>query len=123
MSLFTSKELARYSLTKALGELSNSHHPGIDGTVSGLEREVSDTLKKDLNTMGFLIPLQCLKSLNVTTATAGGFTVGTYLAQIQPALRSKSVVVAMGAQVSQLRVNLGRSYGLRLCRSTPVGNF
>jgi HK97 family phage major capsid protein len=103
--MFTARELSKFSVTKALSELSNSNEPGIDGTVTGLEREVHDALAARLKAltgstpMGFLLPLACLKAINVTTATAGGFLVGTDLAAIEPALRSKSVVVAMGAQV------------------------
>jgi HK97 family phage major capsid protein len=112
--MFTAKELAKFSVTKALSELSNSLRPGIDGTVTGLEREVHDALAARLKDLtgtpptGFLIPIQCLKALNATTATAGGFTVGTDLAAIEPALRSKSVVVEMGATVFEnLTGNLG----------------
>ena len=73
--------------------------------MTGLEAEVHDALAarlKDLTKTlptGFLIPLAALKALNVTSAPAAGFTVGTDLAAIEPALRSKSVVVAMGATV------------------------
>jgi hypothetical protein len=112
--MFTQKELAKFSVTKALAELSNCPRPGVDGDVTGLEREVHDALSlrlKDLTgtqPTGFLIPLACLKALNVTSAPAGGFMVGTELAAIEPALRSKSVVVAMGATVFEnLRGNLG----------------
>jgi hypothetical protein len=103
MSLFTQKELAKYSLTKALGEISTQSTPGVHGDATGLEREVHDTLAARLTDLtgapptGFLLPLACLKALNVTTATAGGFLVETELAAIVPALRSKSVAIAMGA--------------------------
>ena len=112
--MFTAKELSKFSVTKALSELSSSSQPGIDGTVTGLEAEVHDALAarlKDLTRTaptGFLIPLACLKAIDVTTATAGGFLVGTGLAAIEPALRSQSVVVAMGAQIFEnLTGNLG----------------
>ena len=46
--------------------------------------------------------------MNVTTATAGGFLVGTDFTAIAPALRTKSVVLALGATVfDNLRGNLG----------------
>jgi hypothetical protein len=48
MSLFTAKELQKFSVTKALSEISNSPRPGIDGEATGLEREVSDTLKSHI---------------------------------------------------------------------------
>jgi HK97 family phage major capsid protein len=114
MSVFTAKEISRYSLTKALSEISNSNEPGFHGTVTGLEAEVHDTLSARIKEVtksppnGFLIPIACLKAQNVTTATAGGFLVGTELAPIVSALRSKSVAIAMGAQVFEnLRGNLG----------------
>jgi hypothetical protein len=114
MSLFTAKEISRYSLTKALSEISNSALPGFHGVVTGLEAELHDTLSSRVKEAtgshpnGFLIPIACLKAQNVTTATAGGFLVGTELAAIVPALRSKSVAVSMGATVFEnLRSNLG----------------
>ena len=114
MSLFTQKELAKYSLTKALGEIANQTIPGLHGAATGLEREIHDVLSAQLKDLGqsqptgFLIPLGALKSMNVTTAPAGGFTVGTDLAAIVPALRTKSVVLALGATVfDNLRGNLG----------------
>jgi HK97 family phage major capsid protein len=114
MSLFTQKEFAKFSVTKALGEIANQSTPGYHGPVTGLEREVHDTLAARLTDLtgtgptGFLLPIACLKALNVTTATAGGFTVGTELAAIIPALRSKSVAIAMGATVFEnLRGNCG----------------
>jgi HK97 family phage major capsid protein len=114
MSLFTQKELAKYSLTKALGEIANQSRPGIHGAATGLEREIHDVLSAQLKDLGqsqptgFLIPLGALKSMNVTSAPTGGFTVGTDLAAIVPALRTKSVVLALGARVfDNLRGNLG----------------
>jgi HK97 family phage major capsid protein len=114
MSLFTAKELAKFSVTKVLCEISDFPQPGFHGTVTGLEAEVHDTLSARLKSLtepqpnGFLIPIACLKAQNVTTATAGGFLVGTELAAIVPALRSKSVAVAMGATVFEnLRSNIG----------------
>lgn len=95
MSLFTAKELAKFSVTKALWELSDSTEPGIHGTVTGLEAEVHDTLSRRLKGLtgtqpnGFLIPISVLKAQNVTTATAGGFLVGTELAAIVPARRRR----------------------------------
>src|SRR5262245_16502572 len=108
MSLFNAKELQRYSVTKALAELSASPEPGIDGIVTGLEAECSEALKSqarrltDSVPIGFQIPLAALapvgKAMNVTTALSGGFLVGEDLEAIVPALRSASVVLALGAQ-------------------------
>jgi len=63
MSLFTQKELQRYSVTKALAEMSNQHAPGFhaEGT-TGLEREIHDTLASRMKHFGhtpngFLLPL------------------------------------------------------------------
>jgi hypothetical protein len=105
MSLFTVKELQKCSVTNALGEIANERTPGMHRIVTGLEREIHDTLAARFAGLmsaqpnGFLLPIACLKALNVTTATAGGFTVGTGLAAIVPALRAKSVAVAMGATI------------------------
>jgi HK97 family phage major capsid protein len=124
MSLFTAKELAKFSVTKALNKLANCPRPGIPGEATGLEREVSDTLADRLksltgnSTLGFLLPIACLKALNVTTATAGGFLVDTDLAAIVPALRSKSVVIDLGATIFE---NLVGHCGLPIedTNSTP----
>jgi len=47
MSLFTQKELSRFSVTKFLAEASNQVWEGADGELTGLEREASDALKTD----------------------------------------------------------------------------
>src|SRR5262245_54080487 len=118
MSLFTQRELQKYSLTKALAELADSHDPGVDGRVSGLELECDQALKSQFRRLnngeeptGFLIPIAALapiKNLNVTTATAGAFLVGQEMDTIVPALRSASVVLSLGAQVfSNLRDDFG----------------
>jgi hypothetical protein len=63
MSLFTAKELSKYSVTKALAEISDQRSPGQDGEVSGLELECSDALKTNIKRRtgampdGFMIPL------------------------------------------------------------------
>jgi Phage capsid family. len=106
-SLFTKKELARYSLTKALSELSSGIAPGEDGDVTGLEEEASQAIKSHVRRttgtepFGFQIPVAVLapvKAQNVTTATAGGFLVEESLDSIAPALRAASVVLSLGAQ-------------------------
>ncbi|HMF46258.1 MAG TPA: phage major capsid protein [Candidatus Udaeobacter sp.] len=120
MSLFTQKELSKYSLTKAIAELSHAPEPGVDGRVTGLEAECHDALKSQFRRLnegteagpGFLIPIGALmpiKNLNVTTATAGGFLVSQDLDTIAPALRSASVVLSLGAQVFN---NLSGDFGL-----------
>jgi hypothetical protein len=105
VSLFTQKELQRYSVTKALAEISNQCAPGFyaEGTI-GLEKECHEALASRMKQFGhtpngFLLPIAALKSLNVTTATAGGFLVAQDFVTIAPALRSKSVVISLGAQV------------------------
>src|SRR5262249_54307842 len=119
MSLFTQKELQKYSLTKALSELSSGGQPGFEGAVTGLELEASEALKSQFRRVhegtepiGFQIPIAALmplgKSINVTTALQGGFLVGQDLETIVPALRSASVVLNLGAPVfSNLRGDLG----------------
>ena len=60
MSLFTAKELSKYSVTKALAEISSQSSRGHDGQVTGLELECSDAantnIKRGMGTMpvGFL---------------------------------------------------------------------
>ena len=117
MSLFTSKELSRFSTTKFLAEIANQPVPGVPEAtlLTGLEREVSDTLASHVKkitgttTTGALLPIACLKAFNVTTATAGGFLVGEdFLGGIVPALRSASVVLDLGSQLwENLRSDLG----------------
>jgi len=89
----------------------------LHGTVTGLEREIHDTLAArfaglmESQPNGFLIPISVLKAQNVTTATTGGFLVGTELAAIAPALRAKSVAVAMGATILEnLRGHIAASW-------------
>src|SRR5262245_3740322 len=118
MSLFSAKELSKYSLTKALSELSSSNQHGFDGAVTGLEAEADQALKAQFRRLnegteplGFQIPIAALmplKAMNVTTALQGGFFVGQDLEAIVPALRSASVVISLGAQVfSNLKGDLG----------------
>jgi hypothetical protein len=52
MSLFTQKELSKYSLTKALSELSSGVAPGMDGEVTGLEQEASEAIKAHVRRTG-----------------------------------------------------------------------
>jgi HK97 family phage major capsid protein len=125
MSLFTQREISKYSLTKALGEIANQHRPGFHGVVTGLEAEVHDVLSDRMKEAGrhpngFLVPIECLKSQNVTTATAGGFLVGTDLAPIVSALRSKSITIALGAQVFE---NLRGDFGVPLETTTDTGEW
>src|SRR6266480_2015836 len=103
--LFTRKELQKYSLTKALSELSNGVAPGVDGDVGGLEGEASQAIKSHVRRttgsepFGFQIPLAVLapiKAQNVTTSTAGGFLVDESLDSITAALRPASVVLSLG---------------------------
>jgi len=109
MSLFTTKELSRFSVTKFLAETSDQRQPGERGTLSGLELECSEALKTyikrqtgttitdDMLPLGALAPIG--KAINVTTATQGGFLVGQDLEAVAPALRSASVVLALGANL------------------------
>ena len=118
MSLFTAKELGRYSLTKALSELSSGVTPGMDGEVTGLEQEASEAIKAHVRRatgtepFGFQIPIGVLaplgKAMNVTSALQGGFLVGQDLENVVPALRSASVVLSLGAQTfTNLQGDLG----------------
>ena len=116
--LFTYKELSKYSLTKALSELSSSSQRGCDGTVTGLEAEADQALKAQFRRLnngtepfGFQIPIAALaplKSINVTSALGGGFLVGQDLEAIVPTLRSASVVLSLGARTfTNLEGDLG----------------
>src|SRR5436305_3983979 len=102
-AIFTEKELARYSFTKALNQIIESQAGmplGFPGKLSGLEAEVDDALRNRFynnpaGPSGFLLPLSALKALNVTTATQGGFLAeSSFPASIIPALRNKAVVAA-----------------------------
>jgi HK97 family phage major capsid protein len=109
MSLFTLKELSRFSVTKFLAEASNQVWEGADGDLTGLEREASDALKSDFKrrtgttVTENMLPIAALgpigKAMNVTSAFSGGFLVGEDLQAIVPALRSASVVLSLGSQV------------------------
>jgi HK97 family phage major capsid protein len=119
MSLFTQKELSRFSVTKFLAEASNQVWEGGEGELTGLEREASDALKSDFKRRtgttitNNMLPIPALgpigKAINVTSATQGGFLVGEDLQAILPALRSASVVLSLGAQVLD---NLQSAVGL-----------
>jgi HK97 family phage major capsid protein len=109
-AIFTERELSKYSITKALNQVVQSqvnHCPGYPGELSSLEREVDEALRSHFSSvgspagvMGFLLPLSCLKGLNATNATQGGFLVdATFAASVVPALRNRSVVVELGATV------------------------
>ena len=60
MSLFTPKELSRFSVTKALAEVSNQVWKGADGDLTGLEREASDALKSDFVDTPPSLAIPCL---------------------------------------------------------------
>jgi HK97 family phage major capsid protein len=115
--LFTRKELQNYSLSKAIAEISDQPAAGLDGTLTGLEAELSDVLKTHIKREtgthidGHMIPIGALlplKAQNVTTAPQGGFLIGQDLESVAPALRSASVVMSLGAQVLEgLRGDVG----------------
>jgi HK97 family phage major capsid protein len=118
MSLFTQKELSRFSVTKFLAETPDQNFEGGEGRLTGLECEASDALKADVKRRsgtpvdGPMLPLGALaplgKALNVTTAQQGGFLVGESLETIVPALRPASVILSLGAQVFEtLKGDLG----------------
>jgi HK97 family phage major capsid protein len=126
MSLFTRKELSKYSLTKALSELSSGIAPGEDGDVTGLEEEASQAIKSHVRRttgsepLGFQIPIRVLapiKAQNVTTATAGGFLVDESLDSIAAALRPASVVLSLGASSFS---NLNGNFALPAETSFPA---
>jgi len=118
MSLFTAKELKNYSFTKALSEAASGRAPGVEGHLTGLELECSDAIRAHALRMtgteplGPQIPWLALapigKSINVGNALQGGFLVGEDLEAVVPALRSASLVLALGAQtLTNLKGDIG----------------
>lgn len=96
------REVGRYSLVRAIRQLANKEK------LDGLEREASEATAKRLgkDPQGFFVPsdvstrsLSESRALNVATATAGGFTVGTDVlgASMIELLRKRTKVVALGA--------------------------
>jgi len=67
MSLFTPKELSRFSVTKALAEVSNQVWKGADGDLTGLEREASDALKSDFADTPPSLAIPCFNSAIVVS--------------------------------------------------------
>jgi HK97 family phage major capsid protein len=107
MSLFTRKEISRFSVTKCLAELAEGSGE-FDGEVSGLELECDQAIKSHARRttgtepVGFQIPIAALapvKAQNVTTFSAGGALVDESLDDITAALRPASVVLSLGARV------------------------
>jgi HK97 family phage major capsid protein len=106
-SLFTKRELSRYSCTKLLSELASGSGE-FDGEVTGLELECDQALKSHARRTtgtepsGFQVPIAALapiKAQNITSATAGGYLAGESIDGITEALRPRSVVLSLGAQV------------------------
>lgn len=113
----TGKEVKRYSLLRAISRLASGQQ------LDGLEKEASDACAKrnKRDPEGFFIPhdiatrsiadsqqmsagdvvraLAGMRALNVTTPTAGGFTVGTDVlgSNLIELLRNKTMVSMMGA--------------------------
>ena len=70
MSLFTLKELSRFSVTKALAEVSKQVWEGADGELTGLEREASDALKSDFADTPPSLAIPCLNSAIVASCSS-----------------------------------------------------
>jgi HK97 family phage major capsid protein len=110
-AIFTERELAKYSVSRAISQIVESQknqHPGYPGRLSGLELEVHDALRShfydtpagEASVNGFLLPINALKGLSAGQFTTGGALVNSeFAASIVPALRSRSVCVEMGATV------------------------
>lgn len=95
------KEARQFSITRAITCFAEH------GRLDGLEKEASDAVAKKLgrSSKGFFIPWDTMaapakRALNATTATAGGFTVGTDVlgSSMIELLRNKMVFTSLGAQ-------------------------
>lgn len=92
------KDWSRYSITKAI-------RCQIDGRMSGLEREVSDQLARDMGTetQGIFIPLQAMtRNFVAGNASLGGAIVPTGHDAFIELLRNRAKVIELGARVMQL---------------------
>jgi HK97 family phage major capsid protein len=97
------KELKKYSLARAISAMVNHTKVG------GIEQEVSDLIANKTSTpaRGIHVPFDVAvqefnrsnRALNVTTATAGGFTVGTETTTMIELLRANMVCSRLGARI------------------------
>jgi len=97
------KEVRQYSIVRAMREMGNGN------PLSGLELEASRAVAEKIgrDARGFFVPADVQRAkivanaeraLNATTATAGGYTVGTdVLPSIIELLRAKQVMANLGA--------------------------
>jgi HK97 family phage major capsid protein len=94
---FGARELRHYSLAKAITE-------GMDGSLSGLEREVHAELSQGRKTRGVMVPASVImegRALTTTTPSAGpgAALIGTQLAAMTDRRRPALMVEALGATV------------------------
>jgi HK97 family phage major capsid protein len=88
--------------------LANAFKGILEGNLTGFELETHQELVKLMPSKpaGFLIPLRAtLKAQNVTSAPAGGFTVGSAVPMAADALRPASLAMRLGAEMISLRPN------------------
>lgn len=92
------QEVRQYSIVRAIRQMADI------GRLDGLEREASDAVAKlcRRDAQGFYIPQDVLskRSLNVTSATAGGYLVGTEVQadSMIELLRNRTLVASLGAR-------------------------
>lgn len=115
----TQKEVRSFSLLKACREMAHKTNPQL----TGLEKEACDEMAKRIrrapkDTRAFIIPeevsrfhdemlwQECLRQMfsgaraqNVTTGTAGGFTVNTQMMPLIEFLRNRTVLGRMGITI------------------------
>lgn len=93
-------EVKAYSLIKAIREMT------MRSGLTGLEKEAHEgalkSLGRDIDSKGFIVPDDVLrgsniKAQNVTTATAGGYLVPTFMGPMIELLRNKTRVAEAGA--------------------------
>lgn len=105
------KEADSFSLLRAVRSIANGRN------LEGLEKEACEAMaklvKRELKPGAFVIPQDVFRrsvhtrAQNVTTATAGGYTVGTNVGPLIELLRNRTVVASAGAtQLSGLVGNV-----------------
>lgn len=101
-SLLSSKDLAKYSLLRAIKSASEAEQKGNAPIPDGFEGEIATTLSKAMagrHIAGFAVPMECLKTLNATNFTLGGaLGISNTLAPFD-VLRNACIVAKAGAMI------------------------
>lgn len=101
-NLLSDRELGKYSITRAIKSALAAAAGGRNSPLpDGLEGDVSKALASRLPesaVKGFLVPFECLKTLNATVGNQGGMLAqGTTVMEPLDVLRAQSVVGRAGA--------------------------